>query len=158
MKMKLQILIVLMLLVSACAPQSQATSDPDAPVTSPAGENMSANEPGLNPFAPKPEDKDLTRGNVYLNEAILVIRESAPPQISLMVKGDLPTPCNQLRAEIGAPDAENKIEVDLYSVSNPNKACTQVLKPFEESIDLGTLPTGHYTVWVNGEVAGEFDT
>ena len=156
--MKWQILVVLMLFVSSCAPQSQATSAPDTPPTSPAGENMSSNEPALNPFAPKPEDKDLTRGNVYLNEASLVIRESSPPQISLILKGDLPTPCNQLRAEIGAPDAENKIEVDLYSVSNPNKACAQVLKPFEESIDLGKLPTGHYTVWVNGELAGELDT
>ena len=155
--MKWQILVVLMLFVSSCASQSQATSDPDTPPTSPAGENMSSNEPALNLFAPKPEDKDLTRGNVYINEASLVIRESSPPQISLMVKGDLPTPCNQLRAQIGAPDAENKIEVDLYSVSNPNKACAQVLKPFEESIDLGTLPAGHYTVWVNGEFTGEFD-
>ena len=156
--MKWQILFVLMFLAASCTSPSQATSDPDAAVTSPTGENMSSNEPALNPFAPKPEDKDLTRGNAYLNEASLVIRESSPPQISLILKGDLPTPCNQLRAEIGAPDAENKIEVDLYSVSNPNKACAQVLKPFEESIDLGKLPTGHYTVWVNGELAGELDT
>jgi hypothetical protein len=156
--MKWQMLVVLMLLASSCTSQPQATSDPDTPVTSQPGENMSANEPALSPFAPKPDDKDLTRGNVYLNEASLVIRESSPPRVSLMIKGDLPTPCNQLRAAIGAPNAENKIEVDLYSVSNPNKACAQVLKPFEESIDLGNLPTGHYTVWVNGEVAGEFDT
>lgn len=155
--MKWQILVVLMLFVSSCAPQSQATSEPDTPVTSTAGDNMSASEPVLNPFAPKPDDKDLTRGNVYINEASLMIRTSSPPQISLTVKGDLPTPCNQLRAEIGAPDAENKIEIVLYSVSNPNKSCAQVLKPFEESIDLGTLPAGHYTVWVNGEAAGEFD-
>lgn len=119
---------------------------------------MSTNEPVLNPFAPKPEDQNLNRGNVYLNDVSLVIRESFPPQVSLLIQGDLPTPCNQLRVDIGAPDAENKVEVDLYSVSNPNKACTQVLKPFEESIDLGTFPTGHYTVWVKGEMVGEFDT
>lgn len=156
--MKFQILVVLMLLAASCAPQSQATSEPDIPVTSPAGENMSTDESTLNPFAPQPEDQDLTRGNVYVEETSLLIRESSPPQISLMVKGNLPTPCNQLRAKIDAPDAANKIEVELYSVSNPDRACAQVLKPFEESINLGTFPAGHYTVWVNGEMTGEFDS
>ncbi|HEY3476200.1 MAG TPA: hypothetical protein VGK56_16415, partial [Anaerolineales bacterium] len=102
-------------------------------------------------------DKDLIRGNVYLNNASVVIRESFPPQISLLISGDLPTPCNQLRAEVSAPDQENKITVDLYSVSDPDRMCVQVLEPFEESIDLGTYPSGHYTVWVNGEMIGEFD-
>jgi hypothetical protein len=154
--MKFQILIVLLLLAASCAPQS--TSESDTSVTSPSGENMSTDEPILNPFAPQSDDGDLSRGNVYIEETNLLIRESSPPRISLVIKGNLPTPCNQLRAKIGAPDAENKIEVELYSVSNPDRACAQVLKPFEESIDLGTFPLGHYTVWVNGEVAGEFDT
>ncbi|HEX5943175.1 MAG TPA: hypothetical protein VFY66_12900, partial [Anaerolineales bacterium] len=96
--------------------------------------------------------------NVYINEASLIIRESFPPQISLMLVGDLPTPCNQLRVEIGAPDPENKIIVEVYSVVDSSQVCVQVLEPFDESIDLGTFPTGHYTVWVNGEMAGEFDS
>ena len=75
-----------------------------------------------------------------------------------MLAGDLPTPCNQLRAKINPPDTENKIVVDVYSVVDPNQVCVQVLEPFEASIDLGAFPTGHYTVWVNGEMAGEFDT
>ena len=154
--MKVQILWFLILFVVACT--AGATPRPDTAVTNPPGDTMSTAEQSLNPFSPRSEDKNLIRGNVYLNEASLVIRESFPPQISLTVQGDLPTPCNQLRAEIAGPDAENKIEVDLYSVSDPNKACAQVLEPFEESIDLGTFPTGHYTVWVNSEMAGEFDT
>jgi hypothetical protein len=48
--------------------------------------------------------------------------------------------------------------VDVYSLVNPSQVCVQVLEPFEESIDLGTFPAGHYTVWVNGDIAGEFDT
>jgi hypothetical protein len=95
---------------------------------------------------------------VFLNEASLTIRESFPPQISLTLAGDLPTPCNQLRVAIGSPDSEHKIMVDVYSLVNPSQVCVQVLEPFEESIDLGTFPGGHYTVWVNGEMAGEFDT
>jgi hypothetical protein len=32
------------------------------------------------------------------------------------------------------------------------------VEPFEATIDLGTYPSGHYSVWVNGELAGEFDS
>jgi hypothetical protein len=156
--MKIQIFLLLLLFVASCAPQPQATPEPDTPVTSPPGDNMPTNEPSASPFSPKPEDQDLIRGNVYLDEASLVIRESFPPQISLSLLGNLPTPCNQLRVAVSTPDSENKILVDVYSLSDPNQVCTQVLEPFEESIDLGTFPTGHYTVWVNGEMAGEFDT
>lgn len=154
--MRFRKLLLLMLLVASCAPQ--ATSAPDAPVTGVPGDNMSTNEPPTNPFAPQSGDKDLMRGNVYLDESSLVIRESFPPQISLSMSGNLPTPCNSLRAEVSPPDPENKIAVDLYSVTDPNKVCIQVLTPFDESIDLGTFPTGHYSVWVNGEMVGEFDS
>lgn len=155
--MKFQIPLLLILLV-ACAPQPQTTPDPDTPVTSPPGDHVSTNEPVLNPFAPQPEDKDLTRSTVYLNKVDLPIRESFPPQVSVVMQGDLPTPCNQLRVEVGEPDAENKILVNVYSVVDQNQICAQVLEPFEASVDLGTFPTGHYTVWVNDQKVGEFDT
>ena len=99
----------------------------------------------------------MTRSNVYINDASLVIRESYPPQISLSIKGDLPTPCHELRAAVAEPDHDNEIVVDVYSVADSTKVCTQVLEPFEEYIDLGTFPNGHYSVWANGELAGEFD-
>jgi hypothetical protein len=156
--MKYQMVFLVILLAAACAPQAQSTPDPDTPVTSPPGDDVSTTEPVLNPFTPQPGDAALTRANVYLNEASLIIRESFPPQISLTLAGDLPTPCHQLRVEISPPDAQNKIVADVYSVVDPNQVCVQVLEPFEGSVDLGTFPTGHYTVWVNGQLAGEFDT
>ena len=154
--MKYAILFLAILLGVACAPQ--ATPGPDMPVTSPPGDQMPTNEPVPNPFAPQPGDTSLTRGTVYLNKVDLLVRESFPPQLSLVMQGDLPTPCNQLRVEVRKPDPQNKITIDVYSVVDPNQMCTQVLEPFEEAIDLGTFPTGHYTVWVNGQKAGEFDT
>ena len=155
--MKWQVLLILILLGAACAPL-EPTPGPDTAVTSPPVDSMPTNEPSTDPLAPQPGDADLTRGNVYINEASLIIRESFPPQISVTITGDLPTPCNQLRAEVHPPDAENKIVVDVYSVVDPDQVCVQVLEPFEEAIDLGTVPTGHYTVWVNDQMAGEFDT
>jgi hypothetical protein len=155
--MKFRMFLLLMLLAVSCVPQPQATPGPDTAVTSPPEGNTSTNEPNVRPFSPQPGDADLTRGNIYINESSLVIRESYPPQISLSISGDLPTPCNQLRAEVSPPDQENNIKMDVYTVIDPDKVCIQVLEPFEENIDLGTFPTGHYAVWVNGEKVGEFD-
>lgn len=156
--MKYRIVWLIMLLIIACAPQNQALPGPDTAVTSPSEENMPTNQPSLNPFAPKPGDENLSPGNVYLNKASLMIRESYPPQISLSLDGDLPTPCNKLRVKIEAPDQENKIMVTVYSLVDPDKVCLQVLEPFQEYIDLGIFSPGHYSVWVNGEMAGEFDS
>ena len=162
--MKFQITILLLTLcVASCAPAPEASSTPlplppDMAVTSPSGGTMPTNEAPANLLKPKPGDENLTRGNVFIQESSLVIRESFPPQVSLAFSGELPTPCHQLRAVVSEPDEENKIVAEVYSVVNPNMVCTQVLKPFEANMDLGTFPTGHYTVWINGEMAGEFDT
>ncbi len=162
MRYKIFLLLIVILLVS-CAPSQQpspepGTVPPDMAVTSPPQDDPTTNEPMENPLAPQPDDSKLTRGNVFIEESGLLIRESYPPQISLGLSGNLPTPCHQLRAEISDPNADNKIDVDVYTVVDPNLLCTQVLKPFQEYIDLGTFPSGHYSVWVNDELAGEFDS
>jgi len=161
--MKSQILLLLMLLAVSCAPIAGATTEPsplppDTSVTSPPGDNIPTNQPYLNPFSPKPDDAKLTRGNVFISESSLVIRESYPPQISLALRGELPTPCHQLRVQVSPADEDNKLIVAAYSVVDPNIACTQVLEPFEEFIDMGTFASGHYSVWINGEMIGEFDS
>ena len=84
--------------------------------------------------------------------------ESFPVQIMLSLSGSLPTPCNQLRVVNHPPNDENQIHVDVYSVIDPTQVCVQVLEPFDANIGLGSFPTGHYTVWVNGEMVGEFDS
>jgi len=163
-RMKFQITILLLIfLISACTPASEApitatALPPDTAVTSPPGGTMPTNESPANPLAPKTGDENLTRGNVFIDEYGLMIRESFPPQISLAFSGNLPTPCHELRAVVSEPDEENKITADVYSVVDPDMICTQVLKPFQANLDLGIFPTGHYTVWINGEMAGEFDT
>jgi len=162
--MKPGIFLLLILLVTSCTPAAGATQDvvstlsPDIAVTSPPEQTIPADQPMENPFAPKPDDASLSRGNAFTQEASLVIRESYPPQISLNLAGDLPTPCYQLRVQIGKPGSDNRINIDVYSVVDPDRMCTQVIKPFEASVDLGTFPQGHYSVYVNGELAGEFDS
>lgn len=153
------LLLIMLFVVTACTALPGApTLPPDTAVTSPPVDNMPTNEPQPDPFAPQPGDDQLTRREAFIDEASLLIRESYPPQIALSLTGDLPTPCHQLRVVKSVPDQENKITIEVYSVVDPNTVCIQVIEPFEEQIELGTFPTGHYTVWVNGELAGEFDS
>ena len=161
--MKFHITLLLSIILAAsCGPAPEAPSTPitlppDMAVTSPSGGTIPTNEAPANSLVPKPGDENLTRGNVFIEEYGLMIRESFPPQVSLAFSGNLPTPCHELRVVVSEPDTENKIIADVYSVVDPDMICTQVLKPFQANMDLGTFPTGHYIVWINGEMAGEFD-
>ena len=154
------LLIVFTALLAACGAVPTNTPDPNSPVSTdtPVTEPKNAENPATMPYAPQPNDINLSRESIFIDEKGLLIRESYPPQITLGISGNLPTPCHELRAVVSEPDTENKINVEAYTVVDPNMMCTQVLKPFQQNIELGTFPTGHYSVWVNGELAGEFDS
>jgi hypothetical protein len=161
--MRIKIIVLLAVLwLTGCVPElvpaiEPSAVPPDTAVTSPPI-GAPSQEPVRNQYAPQPSDSSLTRGQVFIQEKGLLIRESYPPQISLTLSGELPTPCHQLRIQVNDPDENNKIDVEAYSVVNSDMMCTQVLEPFQASIDLGTFPSGRYSVWVNGELAGEFDS
>jgi hypothetical protein len=106
---------------------------------------------------PQRDDSNLSQGTVFIERSELLIMESYPIQVMLALQGSLPTPCNQLRVIAKPPNEQNRIQVEVYSVIDPAKACVQVLVPFEANIGLGSFPPGHYSVWVNGESIGEFD-
>jgi hypothetical protein len=110
-------------------------------------------------FAPKPEDESLTRGEVFLDASASMVRlpDEGIQEVSVLLKGDLPTPCNQLRIVSPTTESENKINLEVYSVVNPHTICTDVLQPFQVIYPLGSFPTGHYFVYVNGTLLGEFD-
>lgn len=155
-------LLMIALWTASCAPALEPAPNPsplppDSPVTSPP-EGETPVEPAGDPFAPQPGDDKLMRGNAFIQEMDILIRESFPPQIALSLSGELPTPCHQLRVQVSEPDADNRIDVEAYTVVNPDLACIQVVEPFSANIDLGTFPGGHYSVWVNDELAGEFDS
>ncbi|MHB8779276.1 MAG: hypothetical protein ACYC6R_16190 [Anaerolineales bacterium] len=109
-------------------------------------------------FIPSSADSKLIRGIVYLDSTELRTLESFPLQFMLTMKGSLPTPCHQLRVSVSPTDADNKVIVNIYSVSNPDEMCAQVLEPFEVNFPLGSFPAGRYTLWVNGEMVTEFQS
>ncbi|MGA1870166.1 MAG: DUF6970 domain-containing protein [bacterium] len=109
------------------------------------------------PLGPKPGDSNLLRHSVYVRETDLLLLESFPVQVRLLLKGSLSTPCHQLRAKVSKPDNQNRIMVDLYSLVEPDIPCIDVEEPFEETISLGSYKYGAYTIWVNGEKINQFD-
>jgi hypothetical protein len=120
---------------------------------------IATNDPSdISQPSPSPADSNLVRGNVYLDSTELISTESYPLQFALLLKGNLPTPCHELRITVSPPDSQNKIAIDAHSVKDPNAICVQVLEPFEENIPLGSFPSGHYTLWINGEQITEFDS
>jgi hypothetical protein len=108
-------------------------------------------------YEPQPGDSGLTHGQVFLDVVELQTMESSPPQFSLALRGSLPTPCHQLRVVVSPPDLQTRVVVEAYSLARPDTSCAQVLEPFAADIMLGTYPTGHYILVVNGEEVAEFD-
>ncbi len=96
------------------------------------------------------------RGPVFVDETELLMMDSHPVQVALLVRGNLPTPCHRARWEVQQTDVSGRIEIDLYSTAPEGQACIQVLAEFEERIPLGSYPEGSFTVWLNGEEVQAF--
>jgi hypothetical protein len=111
-------------------------------------------------FEPQSGDASLSRGEVYLelDSSQLLIMESYPLQVLAILSGSLPDPCHRLRVAVTAADADNRINLEVYSLANSSESCAMVLEPFVASIPLGTYSGGHFSVYVNGELLGEFDS
>ena len=157
MKQILLISIGMIFLLAGCAPATlqpptdePGMNNPASSETPPPAQNGNATPAGA-------EDPNQPRENAYLDSMELLTMESYPLQFSLALKGALPTPCHKLKVNVAPPDAQNKIRADVYSISDPNMVCAQVLQPFEENFPLGSFPAGHYTLWVNGKQVAEFD-
>jgi hypothetical protein len=110
-------------------------------------------------FTPQPGDEKLQRGEVFINMAASMVRlpDEEIPQPSVLLVGDLPTPCNQARIAYSTVESQNRIDLEVYSLVNPNTNCITVLQPFQVIFPLGDLASGHYSLYVNGQLLGEFD-
>jgi hypothetical protein len=146
MKNLSRILLVLMtvLLLSACGPKATET-----PMFQ-----------GNNPYAPQPSDADMMRNDVTIDSSSLSQTKSLPPQVILNFAYFPPTVCHELRVEVAAPDAQNQIKVTAYGVAEKDKPCILMMPttPTDASLNLGSYPSGHYSVLLNGTLVGEFDS
>ena len=147
----LSTLSILFLILAACA-SLPASQDPDQPVV-----NEPGGTPPADPFSPQPGDAALAEGPVYIDSLELLTLESYPLQFVLVLKGNLPSPCHQLRLTVAPPDETGRIGVRAYSLADPETACIAVLEPFEANLALGSFSPGHYQILINGEPGLEFD-
>jgi hypothetical protein len=110
-------------------------------------------------YIPQPGDDQLTRAGVSvdLSGSQLLTNATQPVQLSIILRGDLPDPCHQLRVVVNSPDENNSIHLEAYSLADKSIICITVIKPFEVTIPLGSFPSGQYTVDVNGQLLGVFD-
>jgi hypothetical protein len=87
---------------------------------------------------------------VYIDSAELLQLESWPVQVKLILRGTLPTPCHTLAWDLSEPDADGRIVLSVFSTADLDQVCTQVLEPFEQTIDIGSFTSGDYVLVVNG--------
>ncbi|MCY4621762.1 MAG: hypothetical protein OXD34_08010 [bacterium] len=101
--------------------------------------------------ADEPAAEDLP---AYISHVEVLILESFPPQVSVEIDGDHPTPCHESLTEVTEVTEEgNDYTVMVWSVPpEPGTMCAQVLEPFEVVVAIGNgFEPGDYTVTVNGE-------
>jgi hypothetical protein len=162
------LLLTFTIALSACQPTPANLPEPETPdstETSPSlppdtsvSSDSTPEQPQEAEYAPQPGDEKLQAGNIYINSSELLTLESYPLQFVLSVSGDLPDPCHQLRVKVNEPDSENRIDINVYTLVNPDMMCIQVLKPFEINIPLGSFPTGEYQIYLNGEKVADFQS
>jgi hypothetical protein len=136
--------VLLIAVLSACGSQAQATPAP-----------LKFD----NPYAPQPSDSDLMAGEIKVDSASVFLAESQPPQVMVQINYFQPTPCYELRVEASGPDAQNQINLKAYAVAEKDKPCPlmALATPLQASLNLGSLPKGHYTILINGDQIGEVD-
>ncbi|UCF27519.1 MAG: hypothetical protein JSW42_12915 [Chloroflexota bacterium] len=103
------------------------------------------------PWDPLPSDSEMQRVEIEQVDVEIIQLESDTSQFALQIEGALPTPCNHLRVELSFAEDQSSVEVEIYSVVDPDEICILVLEPFSEVIP---LPEGDYQVSVNNEIVG----
>ena len=105
-----------------------------------------------------PQDPPVAAGMVLVESIEILILESFPVQVHVLVKGSLPDGCTEVVQINQRRDLENNtFWVEITTVRPTNVEYTMKDVPFEDTIPLDVygLPAGDYTVDVNG-VSGTF--
>jgi hypothetical protein len=111
----------------------------------------------LSPLDPIPGEDEMIAGPVMVQESELVLMESQPVKVLLRITGNLPTPCHMPRASLIRDDESERIDIELYSLTEEDVMCIQVIQSFETVIPLGEYTSGEYKVYLNGELVGEIN-
>lgn len=156
--------VILSLLLAACqsagTPTSAATlsgSAPQAETDYPAAEQQALQSADLSGAYPvMAGDENKASGNFFADRFELRANATDPTKTDLFAVGSLPTPCNEIRAFVNPPNENQEIFVVVYSVTDKDKICTQVIQPYEGVVTTLTgFQAGTYTVIANDQPVGE---
>lgn len=141
-------LLVAVLLATGCSAGLSAAGEPTAAVDDARSEPLPT-APGRLTFAP-----------ATVESVTVQIDESAPAPVSLVVHGNLPDNCTEIR-ESGVAMSDERTFIVSVATSRPaGEACGEVLVPYETVVSLGVdvkeLPAGEYTVIVNDQLTETF--
>lgn len=159
---------IMALLVAACGSPAQQTPAEDksvdktetpmpaTPTPTEPVETQPSEGPQYAPLEPLPDEGEMIRGGISIRTSEIILMESFPVQVQLRVSGVLPTPCHMPRAEVTGPDEDGNIYVEMWTLTDTDAVCIQVLQPFETSIPLGSYESGSFTVFLNDKEVGDF--
>jgi hypothetical protein len=112
-------------------------------------------QPGPAALAPSAEP-GIVRTAVTPAVTDIVLLETFPVQVRLVVEGELPNPCSRLGWYVKPGDDQGRIEVALYADQATDAACIQTVVPFSEIIPIGAFEQGTFVVLVNDQQLEEF--
>ena len=111
-------------------------------------------------FAPQPGDGQLMRGEVTLDMSLTQLATTGTgsdvhnlPAVN--IQGSLPDSCYQLRIVFNPAYDNNRVDLEVYSLFDPQTVCTNVAQPFQVTYPLAGA--GQSSVFVNGQFVGKFD-
>ncbi len=84
-----------------------------------------------------------------IGEVEVLLAESDPVQVTVEVSGWLPDSCTTHRQTHSARDG-NTITIQITTTRPEGFACATVATEYQETVVVGPLPAGDYTVNVNG--------
>ena len=155
---KLLYAVALLFFVTGCTPQLTPTVEPAftlAPTL--VVDDNPEEEVELPPYSPQLGDSKMTKGSAIISSVYVIFSGTDPNEVLVHISGYLPTPCHELRIIVPEPDENGDIFMDVYSLTQPDLLCEQVLRAYDITVNLGAYPRGSYWVWVNGGKAGNFD-
>jgi inhibitor of cysteine peptidase len=138
------LLLAISLIGAACAPAAAPAGPSDSELPTPSAGGASESP------LPEPGD-DVIVGEALVESIELLMLESFPLQVNVIVRGSLNDACTSL-GEVTQVRRGSRIHLNVSTVRPADRVCAQVLAPFEKtfSLDVHGLPAGKYTVDVNG--------
>jgi hypothetical protein len=128
-----------------------AAETPDAAVAPPDTANEAPAAEATPATAEEVPVEPQAQSGAIVESVEVLILESLPVQIHVLVKGQLPDACAQIEGHQLAQEG-NTIDISLNTIWPANQRCAAALTPFEQTIPLAVneLTPGEYTVEAGG--------